>query len=142
MEVIRSADSTYRLKYHVVWVCKYRRRILNPGVCSYIEKIFPKLLKNIPGVKIETIAFDSDHFHMVMIIPPKYSISSVMEKLKGQSASLLRKKFLWLEKTYWKESVVWSPGYFVSSVGLDEKVIKNYVAHQGNEDSGQILLDL
>jgi putative transposase len=95
-----------------------------------------------PGVTIETIGFDADHLHMVMSIPPKYSVSSVMGELKSQSASRLRKKFLWLSKVYWKENIVWSPGYFVSSVGVDEETIKNYVEHQGRQDSGQLQLRL
>ena len=79
---------------------------------------------------------------MVMVIPPKYSISSVMGKFKSQSASELRKQFSWLSKVYWKENVVWSPGYFVSSIGIDEVTIKKYVEHQGQQDSGQLRLEL
>ncbi len=92
-----------------------------------------------PGVELETIGFDKDHFHMVMQIPPKYAIADVMAQLKSQSASMLRKKFEWLQKVYWKENIVWSPGYFASSVGVDEKTIKNYVTYQGHQDSGQQL---
>ena len=142
MEVIRTAHSVYCLKYHVVWVCKYRRRILNPGVRGYIRKTLPKLLRSMPGVTVETIGFEEDHLHMVMVIPPKYSIASVMAQLKSQSASRLRSKFSWLGKVYWKENIVWSPGYFVSSVGVDEETIKNYVEHQGNQDSGQLRMKL
>jgi putative transposase len=95
-----------------------------------------------PGVMLETIGFDNDHLHMLMVIPPKYSIASVMAQLKSQSGSELRRKFKWLEEVYWKENIVWSPGYFVSSVGVDEEVIRRYVEHQGKQDSGQIELDL
>jgi len=95
-----------------------------------------------PGITIETIGFDNDHLHMLMSIAPKYSISSVMGKLKSQSSSRLRKKFKWLSDVYWKENIVWSPGYFVSSVGIDEQTIKNYVEHQGRQDSGQLQLKL
>ncbi len=95
-----------------------------------------------PGVRLETIGFDSDHLHMVMVIPPKYSISEVMGRLKSQSAARLRKAFAWLSRVYWKENVVWSPGYFVSSVGVDEQAIRRYVEHQGQQDSGQLLLEL
>ena len=142
MEVVKSSHSVYSLKYHVVWVCKYRRRILNPGVCQYFEIVMKKLIKSQPGVEVETIGFDEDHVHMVMVIPPKYSISDVMGKLKSQSASELRRKFEFLEKVYWKENIVWSPGYFVSSVGLDEDVIRKYVEYQGKQDSGQLKLQL
>ena len=137
MEVRVSAHCAYRLQYHVVWVCKYRRRVLKPGVHEYLEKVLTGLLRQMPGVEIETNGFDGDHLHMVMVIPPKYSISEVMGRLKSQSASRLRKKFQWLSKVYWAENIVWSPGYFVSSVGVDEQTIKRYVAHQGHQDSGQ-----
>jgi putative transposase len=95
-----------------------------------------------PGVAVETIGVDGDHLHMVMIIPPKYTIASVMGTLKNQSASYMRKKFTWLKKVYWKENIVWSPGYFVSSVGVNEQVIQNYVKNQGQRDSDQLELVL
>ena len=142
MEYIKTAHSVYYLQYHVVWVCKYRRRILNPGVCSYIRKLLPKLLRSMPGVNVETIGFDEDHLHMMMSIPPKYSISLVIGKLKSQSAARLRKAFPWLSKVYWNENIVWSPGYFVSSVGIDEETIKRYIEHQGRQDSSQLHLKL
>ncbi|MCA9187869.1 MAG: IS200/IS605 family transposase [Planctomycetales bacterium] len=142
MEIVKSSHSVYQLQYHVVWVCKYRRRILNPGVVGYLRKTMPKLLRSMPGVEIKTIGFDQDHVHMVMVIPPRYSIAAVMGRLKSQSSSELRREFSWLKKVYWKENLVWSPGYFVSSIGLDERVIKRYVEHQGRQDSGQLLLQL
>ena len=79
---------------------------------------------------------------MVMSIPPKYSIASVMGKLKSQSASQLRKAFPWLTKVYWNENIVWSPSFFVSSVGVDEETIIKYVELQGRQDSGQLQLKL
>lgn len=142
MEYARTAHSVYHLRYHVVWVCKYRRRILNSGICGYLERLLPKLLRSMPGVTIESIGFDRDHVHMVMVIPPKYSIASVMGRLKSQSTSLLRRKYQWLQKVYWREEVVWSTGYFVSSVGVDEKIIRRYVEHQGHQDSGQLRMEL
>ena len=137
MKYTKSGHGIYRLQYHIVWVCKYRRRILKPGVCAYLKKVLQGLLQSMPGVKLETIGFDQDHLHMVMFIPPKYAISAVMAKLKSQSASILRRKFQWLAKVYWKENIIWSPGYFVSSVGIDEATIKHYVEYQGRQDSGQ-----
>ena len=142
VEVIKTAQGMYCLHYHVVWVCKYRRKILKPGVCSYIRKTFPGLLRGMPGVEIESIGFDSDHVHMLMIVPPKYIISDVMGRLKSQLASRMRKFFPRLSKVYWNETIVWSPGYFVSSVGIDEQTIRNYVEHQGRQDSGQLRQEL
>lgn len=142
MEVTKTAHSVYRLQYHVVWVCKYRRRILNPGISSYLKKVIAKLLRGMPGVLVERIGFDQDHLHMLMVIPPKYSIAKVMGQLKSQSSCELRKRFSWLGKVYWKENILWSPGYFVSSVGVDEETIKNYVEYQGRQDSGQLRMEL
>ncbi len=142
VEVIKTAHGMYCLHYHVVWVCKYRRKILKPGVCSYIRKTLPGLLRGMPGVEMESIGFDRDHVHLMMTIPPKYSISEVMGSLKSQLASRMREFFSWLAKVYWNENIVWSPGYFVSSVGLDEQTIRNYVEHQGRQDSGQLRQEL
>ena len=91
---------------------------------------------------MEKIGFDMDHLHMIMVIPPKYSIANVMGTLKSKSSSLLRKKYSWLSKVYWKENILWSPGYFVSSVGIDEETIRRYVEHQGLQDSSQLKVQL
>ncbi len=94
-----------------------------------------------PGVEIVEMSIQVDHIHAIVIIPPKYSVSEVIGRIKGQSASMLRKKFAWLEKVYWKEQVVWSPGYFVSTIGLNEQSIMRYVQWQKSQDSGQAKLE-
>ena len=94
-----------------------------------------------PGVEILEINIQPDHIHGVVILPPKYAVSAVMGRIKGRSASMLRKKFAWLAKVYWKENVVWSPGYFVSTVGVNEQQIIRYVRWQGSQDSGQAKLE-
>ena len=124
------------------WVVKYRRSVLNPGVQAYLRKLFPKLIREMPGVEIEELGMARDHLHMVVLIPPKYAVSDVIARLKSRSASQLRKKFSWLGKVFWKENVVWSVGYFVSGVGVDEKRIKRYVEWQGKKDSGQAQVNL
>lgn len=121
----------------MVWIPKYRRRILNPGVRGYLKKLFAKLLEEMPGVEVVEQNIQIDHIHAVIIIPPKYAVSEVIARLKQGTASLLRKKFSWLSKVYWKESVIWSPGYFVSTVGIDEARIIKYVRWQERQDSGQ-----
>ena len=142
MEVVLPGHGAYHLKYHIVWVTKYRRNILKPGVSEYIRKILPKLARSMVGVKVEQIGFDQDHLHLVLEIPPKFSIADVMRLLKNQSASLLREKFDFLKKVYWNENIVWSPGYFVSSVGINEAIIQHYVEFQGKKDLGQLRMEL
>lgn len=97
------------------------------------------------GVTIEELGIDErmkDHLHLVLIIPPKYSTSDVVARLKAESSSMMRKKFTFLEKVFWKENIVWSPGFFLSTIGVNEKVIKQYVRFQGKQDSGQNQLKL
>jgi len=142
MENRYSGHGVYRTEYHVVWIPKYRRKILNPGLRGYISKLFPKILKQMPGVELIEVSLQPDHIHAIMVIPPKYAVSDVIGRIKGQTASMLRKKFAWLERVYWKENIVWSPGYFVSTVGLNEQSIMRYVSWQGSQDSGQAKLDL
>ena len=142
METRLSGHGVYRTEYHVVWIPKYRRRILNPGVGGYIKRVLPKALKKMPGCEIIEMNIQVDHIHMVMIIPPKYAVSEVVGEIKQYTASKIREKFTWLENVYWKERVVWSPGYFVSTIGLNEEQIINYVRWQGGQDSGQAKLEL
>ena len=95
-----------------------------------------------PGTEIIEQNIQIDHIHTIMIIPPKYAVSDVVGFMKGKTASELRKKFVWLKKVYWKENIIWSPGYFVSTVGIDEAIIIRYVRWQQSHDSGQAKLDL
>ena len=94
-----------------------------------------------PGCEIVKQSIQIEHIHTIMIIPPRYAVSEVIGRLKGQTASLLRKKFEWLKKVYWKENIVWSPGFFVSTVGVNEARIIQYVEWQGRQDSGQAQLE-
>jgi len=105
-----------------------------------LEKLFPKVLKSLPGCEIIQHSILVDHIHMVMIIPPRYAVSDVIGRIKQFTASKLREKFPWLGKTYWKEQLVWSPGYFVSTIGLDENAVLAYVKWQQTQDSGQAKL--
>jgi len=120
VEIRFSGHGAYRTEFHIIWIPKYRRRILNPGVRGYLRKLFPKVMRSLPGCEIVEYSMQPDHIHMIMIIPLKYSVSDVVGRIKGMTARRLRKKFSWLSKVYWKENVVWSPGYFVSTVGVDE----------------------
>ena len=86
---------------------------------------------------------ERDHIHLHMVIPPKYSISEVVSMLKRNSSRHMKKKFThYLSKVYWDAGGIWSKGYFVSTVGINEGVIRRYVEQQGQEFAGQAELEL
>ena len=142
MEIRLSGHSAYQTEYHIVWIPKYRYHVLNPGVTAYLVKLFPKVMAELPGCEIVKCNIQTDHIHMVMIIPPKYSVSVVEGKKKGMTSSELRRKFGWLKQWYWQENIVWSPGYFVTTVGVERERILKYVEYQQRQDSGQAKLEL
>ena len=142
MEIRLSGHSAYHTEYHIVWIPKYRYRVLNPGVKAYLVKLFPKVMKELPGCEIVKYSIQADHIHMVMIIPPKYSVSAVVGKMKGMTSNQLRKKFGWMKLRYSRENVVWSPGYFVSTMGVERERILKYVEYQERQDSGQAKLEM
>ena len=141
METRLSGHSAYRTEYHIIWIPKYRRRVLNPGIRGYLVKIFPKVLRSMPGCEILEQNIQVDHIHLLMVIPPKYAVSDVVGRIKGRTSSKLRKRFAWLKKVYWKENIIWSRGYFVSTVGVDEEKIIKYIRWQQSQDSGQAKLE-
>ncbi len=142
METRHSGHAVYRTEYHIIWIPKYRRRILNPGVEGYLAKILPNVLETMPGCEILKCNIQVDHIHMIMVIPPRYAVSDVIGRMKGMTASRIRKKFAWLKKLYWKENVVWSTGYFVTTIGIDEDKVMKYIRWQESQDSGQAKLEL
>jgi putative transposase len=142
MEIRLSGHSAYHTEYHIVWIPKYRYRVLNPGVKAYLVKLFPKVMVELPGCEIVKYSIQPDHIHMVIIIPPKYAVSAVVGKIKGMTSSQIRKKFGWMKLRYSRESVVWSPGYFVSIVGVERERILRYVEYQERQDSGQAKLEM
>ena len=142
METRHSGHAAYRTEYHIIWIPKYRRRILNPGIKGYLARILPNVLGTMPGCEILKCNIQVDHIHMIMVIPPKYAVSDVIGRMKGMTASQIRKKFPWLKKLYWKENVVWSTGYFVTTIGVDEDKVMKYIRWQESQDSGQAKLEL
>lgn len=95
-----SGHGVYRTEYHIVWIPKYCRRILNPRARGYISKPFPKILRGMPGCEILERNIQLDHIHLMMVIPPKYAVSDVIGKIKQYTASRMREKFAWLEEVY------------------------------------------
>jgi putative transposase len=95
-----------------------------------------------PDWEYITIGVSIDHVHIHMVIPPKYAVSKVIETIKRNTSRHLFLKFRFLKQVYWNEQRVWSKGFFVSTVGINESIIRQYVEMQGKEDTGQAQLEL
>jgi putative transposase len=128
----RLAHAVWQCKYHVVWCPKYRYRILRGELGKTVREIIRQLCE---WKKIEILEgnIQIDHIHLVLEIPPKYSISEAVGFLKGKSAIKLFDFHLELKRRYWGRHF-WAKGYCVSTVGLDEAQIRNYVRYQIHKD--------
>jgi len=142
MRLIKSAHSVYRTQYHIVWITRYRRKILNKGVAEYLKEKLKEVQKYHPDWEYIAIGIDIDHVHLHMVIPPKYAVSTVVETLKKNTSRHLSEKFGFLAQVYWDNEGIWSTGFFVSTVGINEAVIRRYVQSQEKEDTGQAELEL
>ena len=91
-------------------------------------------------MKAQQWSVQIDHIHMVLVIPQKYAVSSIVGKMKANVSRQLRLRYPELKRTYWG-AVRWSPGFFSLTVGLNEAVIRRYVEHQERVDKGQIQLE-
>ena len=139
MEVRLSAHGACHHQYHIVWIPKYRRNILIGELKGFVEKHLFDIQERHPDVEIERYSIQQDHLHLVVIIPPKYFVSEVIGKIKANTSREIRKHFSEVRRTYWRNEF-WSPGFFSSTVGINEDVIKRYVEFQERIDKGQVQL--
>ena len=128
--------------YHIVWIPRYRYNVLVDGVDEYLKIKMDEVRKLYPEIEYLERNIQSDHVHIVISFPPKYSIAKVVRIIKQNTGRALYEKFEFIRKRYWGRGGIWSVGYFVSTVGLDEKTILEYVKHQEQEDLGQAKLAL
>jgi putative transposase len=142
MEYRKQAHAVYYTRYHIVVSTKYRRRILKEGVGDYLKKLIMEVGKSHPDIEIAEVNTDLDHVHFLASIPPKYSVSEVVQKIKANTGRKMRQKFRFLDQVYWGVQGIWSIGYFVSTVGINESVVRKYIENQAHEDSGQAKLEL
>ena len=129
--------STYKLQYHLVWGTKYRRKWIKDYVKAELLKSLYNTTKKYPTLWIESVNTDEDHIHLQIEIPPNIAISDAVQKLKARSSLHLRKRFKFIREIYLEKDGIWSVGYYVSSVGLNEKQIKKYIEWQDKKDVPQ-----
>ena len=123
----------YKCDYHIVFTPKFRFRVLDGLVKIMVEHDIQSICQW-KEVEIEELSVQKDHVHLLCSIPPKVSVSDFMGILKGKLAIKLFKTYPnFKKKPYWGNHF-WSRGYFISTVGLDEEMIKRYVKYQEHED--------
>jgi len=142
MEYKKQSNCSYYCVYHIILVSKYRRKIFNNGIHNYMKQQLKELKEYYPQLEIENINHDKDHIHIMIWIPPKMSVGQVVRVLKSNTSRNLKQKFPFLKKVYFGTESIWSGGYFVSTVGINEEVISKYIDKQGLEDSGQTKFEI
>ena len=125
-------------KYHVVFIPKYRKKVLYGRTRRQVGEILRKLCRQRGVVLLEGHAMP-DHIHMCLSIPPKFSVSMVVGFLKGKSAVRVHREILHERRLTGLH--FWAPGYCVSTVGLDERTIREYIRRQEALETGQTELD-
>ncbi len=123
----------WEFKYHIVFIPKYRRKTLySDHLRKYLGVIFHDLAKQRESKILEGHLMP-DHVHMLISIPPKYSVSQVMGYIKGKSAICIARDYMGRGKNFTGMSF-WARGYFVSTVGRDEEVVRKYIQNQEKVD--------
>lgn len=131
-EIKKLEHSSYRCQYHIVFAPKYRRKVIYGELKADIGKILRKLCDEKKVEIIEAQAC-SDHIHMLVSIPPYLSISQFMGYIKSKSALMIFDRHANLKYKYGNRHF-WATGYFVDTVGKNEKIIKEYIRNQLQED--------
>lgn len=139
MSLKRTRGAVYDLKYHVVWVPKYRRMVLEERIAKRLKLIFQEIAERY-GFAIDTQEVLDDHVHIFLSAPPRYSPAQVAQRLKSISARLVFQEFPEVKRRLWGGEL-WNDGYFVRSVGdkVTAEVIRRYIKHQ--HDPKQLDLD-
>ena len=134
MGIRRTKHGVYDLKYHMVWIPKYRKDILDKEVSEYLEVIFSKIAEEYE-FRIDTMEVMEDHVHIFVEVPPRYSPARVVQIMKSVSAREAFSKFPELKKQLWAGEL-WNDGYFVRSVGdkVTADIIRKYIEYQAHED--------
>ena len=141
MKYNKQGHCVYYATYHIVVTTRYRRRVVKGGMGAYLKKAILGVQRRYPEIQIVEVNTDEDHMHVLVSIPPKMSVSQVVNLIKSNTGRAMRYKFPFLDEIYRKTPGIWSTGYFVSTIGIDQKVVQRYIEYQGREDSGQVKLE-
>ena len=141
MNNVQSLSHTaWECKYHVVWIPKYRKKKLYGKLRQHLGALIKDLAKQKESMVLEGHLM-SDHVHMLISIPAKYAVSQVIGFIKGKSAIYVARTYVGQRKNFTGQNF-WARGYFVSTVGMDEDAIREYIKKQEKEDKRIDQLDI
>jgi putative transposase len=133
MSYRKTAHSVYALKYHIVWITKYRKPVLHGQVALRLRELVRQTCAT-RAVYIESGHVSKAHVHLLLSVPPTLSVSTLVQRLKGRSSRLLLEEFTELRRQFWGRHL-WARGYFAASTGnVTDEIIKQYIESQELEE--------
>lgn len=128
----KSSHTVYDIKYHLVWITKYRKPVLRGDIAERVRALIREICKS-KDVEIIKGHVSKDHVHVFVSVPPHISVSQLVQSLKGKTSRKMMQEYKSLSKAFWGRHI-WARGYFVVSSGnvTDEAIIK-YIENQGKE---------
>lgn len=135
MEYYRTTSHTkYDNKYHIVWITKYRKKVLLGDIATRIRDIIRQVCEKY-SVDIIRGNVSPDHIHIMVSIPPHYSVSKIVQNIKGRSSRKIQQEYPQIRKEYWGKHF-WGIGYFCTTTGnVTDEMIMKYIEEQGNNQS-------
>lgn len=133
----KSSHAVYDIKYHVIWVTKYRYKVLRGPIAVRARELIRQGCEA-RNITILQGSVGKDHIHLLLSCPPSMAPSKILQYLKGRSSRLLQDEFTELKKRYWGQHL-WARGYFCATVGtVTDEIIRSYIANQFNEGNDEI----
>jgi len=128
----RLSHTTWDCKYHLIWIPKYRKKLLYGNLRKHLGEVFRELSMQKESRVVEGHLMP-EHVHMLLSVPPKYSVAQVVGFIKGKSAIHIARAFSGHKRNFTGQNF-WAKGYFVSTVGKDEQAVREYIKKQEAED--------
>ena len=132
VEYQNNSHAKYDIKYHIVWITKYRYHVLTKEMANRLKNLLAQGTQS-RGITIVKGTIDVDHVHLLLSCPPSLAPSKIVQYLKGRTSHMLQEEFPLLKKRYWGQHL-WARGYFCATVGAEtEEMIRDYIEkhHEG-----------
>ena len=130
----KTSHSVYDLKYHLVWITKYRKPVLRGEIGRRVRDLIRQTCVQL-DVQILSGAVQPDHVHLLVSVPPKISVSGLMQRIKGRSSRKIMEEYNEMRRQFWGRHF-WARGYFAASSGnVTDEMIKQYIEQQGDKPS-------